>query len=166
MIAGVVAVAIAFLRTSEDLTPSRIPEWVTPVLCLIGLGVAGYMSFIELTKTSAVCGPVGDCNSVQQSPFAKFLGIPVGILGLVGYLALMATWVARRFGPTSFAGYTSLVAWGMALLGTLFGIYLTFLEPFVIGATCVWCITNSIVITLLLLVTTKPALQATGQPGE
>jgi uncharacterized membrane protein len=78
----------------------------------------------------------------------------------------MATWVARRFGPTSFAGYTSLVAWGMALLGTLFGIYLTFLEPFVIGATCVWCITNSIVITLLLLVTTKPALQATGQPGE
>jgi uncharacterized membrane protein len=47
----------------------------------------------------------------------------------------------------------------MALLGTLFSIYLTFLEPFVIGATCIWCITSAIVITLLLWTTTGPALQ-------
>ncbi len=166
MIAGVVAVGVTFLRTSEDLTPSSIPDWIILVLCLIGLGVAGYMSFIELTNTTAVCGPLGDCNSVQQSPFAKFLGVPVGVLGTIGYLAILAVWLARRFGPSILVGYASLAIWGMGLLGTLFAIYLTFLEPFVIGATCAWCITNSMVITLLMLASTKPALQATGQPGE
>jgi uncharacterized membrane protein len=45
--------------------------------------------------------------------------------------------------------------WGMALFGVIFSIYLTFLEPFVIGATCIWCISSAIVISLLLAVTTN-----------
>jgi uncharacterized membrane protein len=42
----------------------------------------------------------------------------------------------------------------MAFGATAFSVYLTFLEPFVIGATCMWCITSSVVVALLLLATT------------
>jgi len=37
----------------------------------------------------------------------------------------------------------------MTCFGIAFSIYLTFLEPFVIGATCAWCLTSAIVMTAL-----------------
>ena len=44
--------------------------------------------------------------------------------------------------------------------GVLFSIYLTFLEPFVIGATCAWCITSAIIMTLIFLASTGPAIES------
>ncbi|WKZ38469.1 MAG: vitamin K epoxide reductase family protein [Anaerolineales bacterium] len=41
--------------------------------------------------------------------------------------------------------------------GTLFSVYLTFLEPFVIGATCAWRITSAIMITIVMLLSIRPA---------
>jgi uncharacterized membrane protein len=167
MIASVVAVGVTFLRSTEEVAPSTLPEWVVPVLCLIGLGIAGYLSFIEVTSSQPFCGPVGDCGKVQSSSFAKLFGVlHVGVLGVIGYLAILSAWLVKRFGTPAIRGYVVLAMWGMALIGTLFAIYLTFLEPFVIGATCAWCIGNSIVITLLTLVTTKPALQASARMIE
>ena len=75
--------------------PARVPSWVVPALALLGLGVAAYLSFVEVSGNSAVCGPVGDCNAVQQSEYARLFGIlPVGILGMIGYVGH-----ARRPGP-------------------------------------------------------------------
>jgi uncharacterized membrane protein len=45
----------------------------------------------------------------------------------------------------------------MAFFGTVFSAYLTNLEPFVIKAVCIWCITSSILMTLLLLLSIRPA---------
>ena len=49
---------------------------------------------------------------------------------------------------------------GMALFGVLFSLYLTYLEPFVIGAVCAWCLTSAVIITLLMLLSLRPVLQA------
>jgi uncharacterized membrane protein len=43
----------------------------------------------------------------------------------------------------------------MTVAGTMFSIYLTFLEPFVIGATCAWCLTSAVLMTLLMLFSVK-----------
>ena len=129
-----------------------------PVLALIGTGVAAYLSYIEVTQVEAACGPVGDCNTVNQSEYATLFGfLPVGVLGLVGYALIFLLWGARRSGPVSLRGLMSLGLWACALLGTLFSAYLTFLEPFVIGATCIWCLTSAVVITLLLWVAAPAA---------
>jgi uncharacterized membrane protein len=48
----------------------------------------------------------------------------------------------------------------MTLAGTVFSIYLTFLEPFVIGATCAWCLSSSILITVLMLLAVSPGKHA------
>jgi len=132
--------------------------WVVPVLLLIGLGVSLYLAYVEVTQSEAVCGPVGNCNTVQQSPYASLFGlIPIGLLGVGGYLGMIAAWAGKRFGPRSWKPYLAVFLWGMALFGTLFSIYLTFLEPFVIGASCMWCLTSAAVMTLLLLSTTEDA---------
>jgi len=45
----------------------------------------------------------------------------------------------------------------MALVGTALSMYLTVLEPFVIGATCAWCLSSAVIVTLILVAATPPA---------
>jgi uncharacterized membrane protein len=128
------------------------PEWMFPALLIVGAAVAAYLSYVEVTGTQAVCGPVGDCNTVQQSPHARLFGIlPVGVLGLMGYGAMFVLWIMVRSGSEEVGRRARLLLWAAALFGTLFSVYLTFLEPFVIGATCAWCLTSAVVMTLLLM---------------
>jgi uncharacterized membrane protein len=146
---------------SNDNPPSDWRRWAIPLLCLLGLGVAGYLSFVELSHTQAVCGPVGNCNTVQTSKYATLWGVlPVGVFGIAGYLSIALAFLVQVTSSAPIKSYARLAMWAMALLGVLFSIYLTFLEPFVIGATCAWCISSAILITLLLWVTTDPAIQA------
>ncbi|MCG8349888.1 MAG: vitamin K epoxide reductase [Chloroflexales bacterium] len=125
--------------------------WAVALLCLVGLGVSVYMAYVETTHTTAVCGPIGDCNTVQQSPYAALFGlIPIGVLGVLGYATMLAAWAGMHWGRGRFRSVSGSALFGMALFGTLFSIYLTFLEPFVIGATCLWCLTSAVSITLIL----------------
>ncbi|MGD2123561.1 MAG: vitamin K epoxide reductase family protein [Gemmatimonadota bacterium] len=127
------------------------PVWIIPALVLIGAGVAAYLGYIEVTHTEAVCGPVGDCNTVNQSEYATLFGfLPVGVLGLIGYGTILVLWVLRHSAPEGISRRATLGLWAASLFGTLFSVYLTFLEPFVIGATCAWCLTSAVIMTLLL----------------
>lgn len=148
------------LRPGSGLHADRL-SWLIPALCLVGLIVAGYLSYVETTNTAAVCGPVGDCNTVQQSPYAQLFGIlPVGVLGLSGYMGIILGWAVTRYGNGVEVSLATLAVLGMTLAGTLFSIYLTFLEPFVIGATCAWCLTSSVLMTVLMLLSIPSGKQA------
>jgi uncharacterized membrane protein len=126
------------------------------VLSIAGLAVASYLAYVETKQVQAVCGPVGDCNSVQQSEYALLIGlIPIGVLGVLGYLAILATWGIHRLSPGRIGQWAGWAIWTMTAGGVLFSIYLTFLEPFVIGATCAWCLSSAVIMTLLLLLTTR-----------
>ena len=136
----------------------KYPLWLIPVLIMIGIIVASYLAFVEMIQTEAVCGPVGDCNTVQQSKYATLFGfLPVGILGVIGYLLMALVWGMKNYGHEKWKGAATISLWAMAAFGTLFSIYLTFLEPFVIGATCMWCITSALVQTAILWLATNPA---------
>jgi uncharacterized membrane protein len=136
-------------------------NWLIPILCIIGFGVAGYLAYVETTQVKAVCGPVGDCNTVQQSEYARLFGIlPIGVMGLAGYVAIMIVWLTARYTKGKIMDLANLSMFGMAAFGVLFSIYLTFLEPFVIGATCAWCLTSAILITILMLLSIRPAKAA------
>jgi uncharacterized membrane protein len=156
MIASVVAVPI---MVGKGLLGSS-PVWLVPVLAIVGISVSIYLGSVEASGADAVCGPVGDCNAVQQSEYAAIFGIPIGILGVVGYSLLLAGWFVSRVAKGPLADLGLLVAGVVAFGGTLFSIYLTFLEPFVIGATCMWCLTSAVAITALLWSTAGPAWTA------
>jgi uncharacterized membrane protein/thiol-disulfide isomerase/thioredoxin len=159
MILVVMYLAVTFRRPAPVSLPSW-QEWAVPVLSLLGLGVAGYLAYVETTHTTVVCGPVGDCNTVQQSEYAYLFGVlPIGVFGLVGYFAILVAWLLARFGSGNLKEKAWLAIFGMTLFGTLFSIYLTFLEPFVIGATCAWCLSSAVLITLLSWFSSTPARQ-------
>lgn len=123
-------------------------SWAIPVLALIGLGVAAYLTYIETQPVEAVCGPVGDCNAVQSSSYARVFGIPVGLIGIGGYLAMLGAWVWGRSGKAT----ARLLLVGMAAFGVVASIYLTWLELFVIEAVCMWCLSSAVIMGLMLLV--------------
>ncbi len=133
----------------------RSPAWLDlafPVLGLIGLGVALYLVYVETTPAQAICGPLGDCNAVQDSPYALIFGwLPVGIAGALGYLAILGAWFWGRRSGTGLGAYVPVALLGMSAFGTLYSVYLTYLEIFVIHAVCMWCITSAVTMTLIFL---------------
>ncbi len=136
-------------------------------LCLVGLGVSLYLTYVQLTHTPAICGPIGDCNAVQQSPYVALFGlIPIGVIDALGYAAMLIAWAGTRWARGRFRHLSESALFGTALLGTLFSIYLTFLEPFVIGATCAWCLTSAISMTLILLVVAGSMPMLTGSSRQ
>ena len=144
----------------------RWPIWMFPILIFIGMIVSGYLVFVEITQSEAVCGPVGDCNTVQQSPYAMLFGIiPIGLLGVLVYFILGILWSVAFFGEGNWRSYGLIALWFLTLFGTLFSIYLTYLEPFVIGATCAWCLSSAVVMTLLFWNATLDLRQSGGFPG-
>lgn len=145
----------------------RWPTWSIPLLAALGTGVSIYLTFIETTKSEAFCGPIGNCNSVQQSPYATLFGfLPVGVLGLLGYLAILVLSIGSHYLPPNLRRLAWLSVWVMAIFGVLFSIYLTFLEPFVIGATCMWCLSSAVLITLILWAATPLAKLASTSESE
>lgn len=132
-----------------------------PILSIIGLGVAIYLTIVETQNVEPVCGPVGDCGAVQASPFAKMFGfLPVGLLGAIGYVAIIAAWLLGRYGKGAPARLAPLVLFGMALFGVVFSIYLTWLELFVIRAVCIWCVTSAFIMSFVLALSVGPAVDA------
>lgn len=148
---------IAFVMGKTFILP-RWGDWLIPALIVIGIGVAAYLSYVETQSAQAVCGPVGDCNTVQQSRYATLFGfLPVGVLGLFGYLGMLAAWLTRKVLP-KLSKPADLAFFGMAVFAVLFSLYLTYLEPFVIRAVCLWCLSSAVIVTLLLLLGTPPAV--------
>ena len=157
MAAALVYTLAAFMLGKSFFLPVWT-DWLIPAIIIFGIGVASYLSYVETQQVAAVCGPVGDCNAVQTSPYATLFGfLPVGVLGLLGYLGLLAAWLARKLLPR-FEKSASLAFLGMSIFAVIFSLYLTYLEPFVIHAVCIWCITSAWLVTFLLLLGLPPAV--------
>ncbi len=122
-------------------------------LAVLGILVAGYMTWAELTSNETACLDTGkiDCSAVQNSAYAKILGIPVALLGLVGYVAILSVLVAEDLHPLA-AAYGRTLVIGMALFGVIFQAYLTVIEATVLDAWCQWCVASFVIITSLLVI--------------
>jgi uncharacterized membrane protein len=123
------------------------------VLALVGLGVAAYLTYVHYEGIEPVCGLGGDCEKVQTSEWADFAGIPVALLGLIGYATILVT----LFVPREEALIAGALVW---LVGFGFSAYLTYRELFSIDAICPWCVSSAVIMTLLAIVTTARLLLA------
>jgi len=161
MIASLLYTLSALFWEKLPTPPDRWTQVALPVLALIGLGIAIYLTYVETQAVSAMCGLVGDCNAVQASPYARLFGVlPIGVLGMVGYLMIQAAWGWNYLHRSRLTELIPLFILGTALFGVLFSLYLTYLEPFVIRAVCMWCVSSAVIMTLLMLLALSPARQA------
>ena len=142
------------------MTTDRRLRLVAIVLAAIGLCVAAYLTYIHYEGIKPVCGLGGNCEKVQSSEWSRLAGIPVALLGLLAYAAILATLFVER--------EEALVAGALlALAGFGFSAYLTYRELFSIDAICPWCVASAVIMTLLAVVTTARLLMApaTGRRG-
>jgi uncharacterized membrane protein len=124
--------------------------WTAVALGLIGLADSIYLSWLKLTNSLAVCGGIGDCESVNNSRFAEIGGIPIALIGAAGYLAILVLLVLDDRKPAWRDGLR-LTFFGFTLTGTLYSLYLTYLEVFVLRAICPYCVISAVAMIVLFL---------------
>lgn len=125
------------------------------VLALAGLFVSLYLWLHKLGLIGVLQCGTGGCDTVQASPYADFLGLPVALYGVVGYAVLCVVSlvaVQQRAAPRRLD--TALAV--LASLGFAFTLYLTALELFVIHATCRWCLGSAAIITMIAVLSLSP----------
>ncbi len=114
-------------------------------LTIAGLGVAGYLTYVHYAGIKPACTAGASCIKVQTSEWSKLDGIPVALIGLVGYVAILATLLAPD------REETRLSTLGLTLIGFGFSAYLTYRELFSIHAVCEWCASSAGIMTILLV---------------
>jgi uncharacterized membrane protein len=122
------------------------------LLALVGFFIALYLWLHQIGVGGELKCGTGGCETVQASPWAEQLGIPVAFYGVVGYAAILAValvglqpaWLGRR-GPT-------LLLAALTSVGVLFSAWLTYLELFVIHAICRWCVTSAVLMAAIWIV--------------
>ena len=122
------------------MTDGRLRATLT-LFAALGLALASYLSWARHAGIAPACGG-GGCERVQTSAFAEVAGIPVAVLGMVGYAAILASaWIPAERGRTSSAL--------LAQIGFGYSAYLTYRELFTLDAVCSWCLLSATLMTIL-----------------
>jgi uncharacterized membrane protein len=128
------------------------------ILTFVGIGIAGYLTYVHYEGLSPICAINQGCEKVQSSKYAKVGGVPVPLIGLIGYIGILGTLLVR-------GELARLATAAMAYVGFAFSVYLTSLELFKIHAICQWCVGSAIVMTTIAVLATMRALRAADEEG-
>jgi uncharacterized membrane protein len=112
-------------------------------LCVLGLGIAAYLTYVHYAGLHPLCLASGGCERVQMSHYARLAGIPVPVIGLAGYAAILGSLFVPE--ETGLAATTLL-----ALVGFGFSAYLTGREIFSIHHLCEWCLSSFVLIFVIM----------------
>jgi len=126
----------------EELAGLRLAVW----LSLAGYALGGYLVLNHLGVSDASFCRVGefsDCDFVNRSEYSKVLGVPVALLGALGFLAVAFFAGARLLDHRSALGAFARPALSAATVGGIAaGTYLTVIELFVLHTLCLLCATS------------------------
>jgi uncharacterized membrane protein len=112
------------------------------VVAVIGLGIASYLTIVHYTGGAPVCAIAHGCETVQKSDYSKLAGVPVALLGLIGYIGILGALIRDDENARSVAAFLSLLGFG-------FSAWLTYTELALINAICIWCVGSAICMTIL-----------------
>jgi uncharacterized membrane protein len=122
-------------------------------VALAGLGIASYLTVVHYAGGEPVCAVAHGCATVQQSDYAALAGVPVALLGVLGYLGLLAALARDGEAWRTAAAFLSLAGLG-------FSAWLTYVEVAILDAICIWCVGSAICMALLTVLTSVRLLRA------
>jgi uncharacterized membrane protein len=110
--------------------------WLSRALSLTGFVIAAYLTTVYLRDVPPLCGGSGGCVTVQHSQYANIGGVPLPVIGLIGYASL--------FVSACLPGQRARTA-GMlfTMLAIAASVVLTYIELNVIHAVCIWCVASA-----------------------
>jgi uncharacterized membrane protein len=123
------------------------------VVAVIGLGIAGYLTIVHYSGGTPVCAIAHGCATVQQSHYAQLAGVPVALLGLAGYVAILVALAREGEAARTAAAFLALAGFG-------FSAWLTYVEVARLDAICIWCVGSAICMTLLAALSVTRLLAA------
>jgi uncharacterized membrane protein len=127
------------------------------VLTVIGLGVASYLTYIHYAGIKPFCGRGGGtCLKVQSSQYSKVEGVPVALVGLIGYIAILISLLLPEDERTRFA------TGALTLGGFGFSAYLTYREVFSLEEICEWCVSSAVIMTVMMVLSVWRFLRGGG----
>jgi len=123
---------------------------ITFALLILGLLVSIYMTIYKVTSNDNMCVGSKDCSVVNASKYSEVNGIPVAVVGMLGYSALLAILVLERKSDF-FKTNGSMIFFGITLIGFFFTLWLVYVEVALLKAYCPFCITSQISMTLIFI---------------
>ncbi|HEY7693419.1 MAG TPA: vitamin K epoxide reductase family protein [Gaiellaceae bacterium] len=138
------------------MTSDRRLRAAIALLALAGAGVTAYLVYARYSGTRLVC-TTGGCETVQHSKYAKAAGIPVAVLGLVAYLAVLATTLTGRIEAAAIGA-------AIVFAGLAFAIYLIVIQVAVIDAICQWCLASDAILAVLAVLSAERLRRLAGRP--
>ncbi len=124
-------------------------------VALAGLGIATYLTVVHYSGGDPVCAVAHGCATVQQSDYAALAGVPVALLGVLGYLGLLAALIVDGENGRSAAAFLSLGGLG-------FSVWLTYVEVGILDAICIWCVGSAVCMALLAALTSFRFIRGPG----
>ncbi len=128
----------------------RLVRRAQVILVLIGLFVAGYLSYLKLAEAPAVCVETGpfDCNVVLNSQYSELAGLPIAYLGFAVYTVIGAILILERR-VEFMREWGRLLTFGVGLFAWLFSMWLIYVQFVLLEALCPWCLTHETNFTVL-----------------
>ena len=124
---------------------------ITVALAVIGLLVSIYMTIYKMTSNEAMCIGSSGCSEVNASRYSEVNGIPVAVLGVGGYAAILALLFLEQK-PGFFEENGTMIFFGISLVGFLFTLYLIYVEAALLHAYCPFCLTSQAVMSLIFII--------------
>ncbi len=122
------------------------------VVLALAILISGYLSYLKLDNTPAVClvGGAFDCGTVLNSAYSELAGIPIAWLGLAVNLIVTALLLLQDR-VDFLREYAVTLIFGLVLFAFLFSVYLVYVQAAIIQAYCPWCLTHELLITILFV---------------
>ena len=124
---------------------------ISVAFVVLGLLVATYMTIYKITSNDKMCLGSGDCSTVNASRYSEVNGIPVAVIGVLGYLAILAVHYMER-GRGYFKQNGTLLIFGLALTGFIFTLWLIYVEFALLRALCPFCLTSQTAMTIIFII--------------
>ncbi len=115
------------------------------VLAVLGVALAGYLTYLHYSGTTPPCSIKGNpCSQVQKSRYSELAGVPVALIGLIGYIVILGSLLAPESERARFA------TMALTLGGLGFSGYLTYREVFTLHKICEWCVGSAVLMTIMM----------------
>lgn len=157
------------------MTNRKVTAFIQTLLCAVGVLDAGTVYWAHRSGITLPCSSGGGCDLVNVSHWAFVYGVPVSLIGAIGYIVLLFASILRLTTDSeASAAKTNLFLLAASFLATCYSWYLQYVADVFIGAFCIYCRISAITMTLIFLTSlvtlligrrrSVPAAAAAGSP--
>lgn len=129
----------------------KLKSWIIILVAVIGLLDASYLTLEHFQQSLPPCTDnilLGDCGKVLDSQYSVILGVPLALIGVIHYSVFT---LALILGLGLKNRWARLLSFILSFVGFLSSLYFVFLQLFVIGAICFFCMVSAVTSTILFI---------------